>query len=236
MEYFHCTHCGFLQTEEPYWLDEAYKSPINISDTGYMLRNNQFAQKLSIILYLRYGQKGRFLDYAAGYGVFVRMMRDIGFDFYWNDKFTENLLAKGFDGKLEGKYEAITGFEVLEHFVEPRQEIENLLMYSNTLIFSTELYPNYHPKPQEWWYFGLEHGQHISFYSEKTFNYLAKELGLTYQRLGSLHFLSKTPFSPWHFKATKGIRFGLDRMLTRKMKSKTWEDFEKVVNELKQIK
>ncbi len=34
--YLHCPHCGFLQTEEPYWLEEACKEPINISDTGYL--------------------------------------------------------------------------------------------------------------------------------------------------------------------------------------------------------
>lgn len=29
VSYFHCENCGFLQTEEPHWLSEAYKSPIN---------------------------------------------------------------------------------------------------------------------------------------------------------------------------------------------------------------
>ena len=30
---------GYVQTEDPTWLDEAYASPINPSDTGIMDRN-----------------------------------------------------------------------------------------------------------------------------------------------------------------------------------------------------
>ena len=36
IKYYHCSWCGFLQTEEPYWLDEAYSESINVS---YMQRN-----------------------------------------------------------------------------------------------------------------------------------------------------------------------------------------------------
>lgn len=25
INYYHCENCGFLQTEEPFWLEEAYK-------------------------------------------------------------------------------------------------------------------------------------------------------------------------------------------------------------------
>lgn len=39
IEYFYCDNCNFLQTEEPYWLDEAYANSINQSDVGYMNRN-----------------------------------------------------------------------------------------------------------------------------------------------------------------------------------------------------
>ena len=40
VEYFECSECGYVQTEEPTWLDEAYSSPINLSDTGIMARNS----------------------------------------------------------------------------------------------------------------------------------------------------------------------------------------------------
>jgi transcription initiation factor TFIIIB Brf1 subunit/transcription initiation factor TFIIB len=32
--YFKCTNCGFVQTEEPYWLEEAYSQPIAETDSG----------------------------------------------------------------------------------------------------------------------------------------------------------------------------------------------------------
>ena len=102
INYFYCEHCGFLQTEEPYWLEEAYNESINVSDTGYMQRNINLSQKLTILLALFFDKNGKFLDYAGGYGVFVRMMRDIGFDFYWDDKYTTNLFARGFEHKNGG--------------------------------------------------------------------------------------------------------------------------------------
>ena len=40
VKYFLCGNCGFVFTEEPYWLNEAYKSAINISDTGIVTRKN----------------------------------------------------------------------------------------------------------------------------------------------------------------------------------------------------
>ncbi len=39
VSYFRCEHCGFLQTESPYWLPEAYQEPITRQDTGYVHRN-----------------------------------------------------------------------------------------------------------------------------------------------------------------------------------------------------
>jgi hypothetical protein len=34
VRYFFCGSCGLLQTEEPFWLDEAYSSAIADADTG----------------------------------------------------------------------------------------------------------------------------------------------------------------------------------------------------------
>jgi hypothetical protein len=75
-----------LQTEDPYWLDEAYKDPITLTDTGYMQRNINLSKMVATILLLFFDFRRKFLDYVGGYGVFVRLMRDIGFDFYWYDK------------------------------------------------------------------------------------------------------------------------------------------------------
>jgi len=122
---------------------------------------------VTILLALFFNKNGKFLDFAGGYGVFVRLMRDIGFDFVLYDKYTQNLFAKGFEYNPSHKIEAITTFESFEHFAKPMDEIESMLKISKNIIFSTELLPDPIPKPEDWWYYGLEHGQHISFYSKK---------------------------------------------------------------------
>ena len=41
-QYYHCNNCGYVQTGEPFWLEEAYNMPINKSDTGMIMRNYWF--------------------------------------------------------------------------------------------------------------------------------------------------------------------------------------------------
>ncbi|MDY0221991.1 MAG: class I SAM-dependent methyltransferase [Desulfobacterium sp.] len=222
--YYYCSYCGFLQTEEPYWLDEAYSESINLSDTGYMQRNLNLSAKLSILLVLFFNKEAKFLDYAGGYGVFVRLMRDIGFDFYWDDKFTINLFSKGFEYQNKERYEALTTFESFEHFVYPLEEIEKLLGISKNIIFSTELLSTPIPKPGEWWYYGIEHGQHVSFYSENTFHFIANKYGLKYCNLGALQLLTHKSLPPYAKNILKFSKLGLHKLLQKKIKSKTWED------------
>lgn len=228
IKYYYCDNCGFLQTDEPYWLDEAYKNPVNISDTGYLLRNIELSKKITILISLFFDKDGKYLDYAGGYGVFVRLMRDIGFDFYWYDKYTSNLFAQNFEHQNGWKYEASTTFESFEHFVNPIQEIENLLTLSKNIIFTTELLPNPIPKPDEWWYYGLDHGQHISFYSIKTFRFISEKYNLHYNRVGNLHLLTEKKISNLWLKILKFRRVGLHKLLQKQLKSKTWEDYLKV--------
>lgn len=227
IKYYHCQHCGFLQTEEPFWIEEAYSESINISDTGYIQRNLNLSKKLTILLSILFKQDAKFLDYAGGYGVFVRLMRDIGFDFYWDDKFTQNLFARGFEYQA-GKVDAITTFESFEHFVNPLEEIEKMLCISKTIIFSTELLPNPIPNPKDWWYYGLDHGQHISFYSEKTLKFIAYKYSLNYQNLGTVHILTDKKLPKYTKYLLKLTKFGLDKLLEKRMKSKTWEDYLKM--------
>ena len=142
-QYFQCLNCGYVQTEEPYWMEEAYKASINDSDTGMMMRSFWHRNIAATLIYFLFNQKGQFLDYGGGYGVFVRLMRDVGYDFYWQDKHTENLFAKGFEFPVSEKLtiELLTCFEAFEHFVEPVTELENLLSISQNILLSTEFIP-----------------------------------------------------------------------------------------------
>ncbi len=104
----------------------------------------------------------------------MRLMRDVGFDFFWQDKHTENLFARGFEIPKSEKFtiELLTCFEAFEHFAEPVTELENLLSISRNILLSTEFIPEPTPSPDEWWYYGTEHGQHIGFFQKKHLSFL----------------------------------------------------------------
>jgi hypothetical protein len=192
IQYFKCPGCGFIQTEEPYWLEEAYSEVINRSDIGLLARNLDLSKITKAVLFSLFDKKKKFLDYGAGYGVFVRLMRDLGFDFYWTDKYSENIFAKDFEAGDTDKFESITAFEVFEHLVQPAEELANMLKYSDSILFSTFLVPANNPKPGEWWYYATDHGQHISLYTRKSLEVLAGKFDLNFYTNGkNYHMFSK---------------------------------------------
>jgi len=224
VKYFHCQNCGFLQTEDPYWLEEA----INISDTGIMSRNLSLSQLSTLILFFFFNKNAKFLDFAGGYGIFVRLMRDIGFDFYWYDKFSNNLLARGFEYENEGGIELITSFEAFEHFDKPIEEIESMLKTSKNILFSTELYGDTPPNPDKWGYYGLNHGQHISFYNLRTLQDIAQKYNLNlYSNGKTLHLFTEKKLNNLLFNfVLKMNRLGTFYVVKRFLKSKTMSDWE----------
>lgn len=228
VKYFKCDFCGFISTEEPYWLDEAYNSPINKEDTGIMSRNIMSSYQATNIIYYCFNKNKIFLDYAGGYGIFVRLMRDIGFDFKWKDNFATDLLSRGFEYSQKDKeIEMVTAFEVFEHFVDPISEIENILKISKNILFSTTLLPNDIPDKEEWWYYAFNHGQHVSFYARKTIEFIAHKYSLNYYTNGkSLHLLTIKKINPILFRLfTSKKTFLFFYILARlNLKSKIWSD------------
>lgn len=199
IQYYECPSCDFIQVESPYWLEESYASPINLSDTGIIYRNLNYQKIVAVLLYFLFGSKNKFVDYAGGYGIFTRIMRDIGFDYYWDDPYTKNLVARGFEHTAEnGKVEAITSFETFEHLVEPVPETEKMMKFSDTIIFSTQIAPTPAPKSEDWWYYGLEHGQHTALYRKKSLETLGTGLGLKLYTNGTdLHVFTKSDLVPF---------------------------------------
>jgi len=234
-QFFKCYQCGYVQTEFPFWLEEAYSSPINDVDTGLMMRSYWQRNVTSTLIYTLFNKQGKFLDYGGGYGVFVRLMRDIGFDFFWQDKHTENLFAKGFEyGESDhNPVELLTCFEAFEHFVEPAIELEKLLNISQNILLSTEFIPDPVPSPAEWWYYGLEHGQHIGFFQQKTFEYLANKHSLYFYTNGqNIHLFTKRRLLKPSFKwLTKASKF-MNPLIQKRMESLTWHDFETLKAEI----
>jgi len=84
------------------------------------------------------------------------------------------------------------------------------------------------PKTSEWWYYGTEHGQHISFYSEKTLRYIAQKYKLNYYNLFGLHLITEKKIPNYAKYLLKLTKFGFDDFLRRKLKSNMWEDYLKM--------
>ena len=199
VSYYKCDKCHFIQTEEPYWLDEAYSlGAISVLDVGIMSRNLLLISKTEKILFKLFPDFTNFsaVDYGGGHGIFVRMMRDKGFNFYRQDLHADNLYARYFDIKnlpANHKFNILTAFEVFEHLPNPMEEIRKMFNYSDMILFSTELQPSKDISGlKDWWYFVPETGQHLSFYTEDAFQEIAKKMDAYYYTDSiNLHIISK---------------------------------------------
>lgn len=223
--YFECLNCSYLQTETPYWLKEAYKSSINASDTGILDRNLKNLDLVLTTLALIGERDPKVVDYAGGFGILVRLLRDKGVDAFWADPYSQNLLARGFEFKGGIKASLVTAFEAFEHFVHPTKEMENLLQISPNILLTTTLAPTPAPKPTDWWYYGLDHGQHIGFYRVATLRYLADKFGMNLLTDGvSIHLLSKKRFPGLQWHTLRWLYRMFPSVFSMRFKSKTWSD------------
>lgn len=66
VKYYRCPECGFIQTETPYWLDEAYSSAIADADIGLLGRNFSMARRVSALLKTTFHTLSNFLDWGGG--------------------------------------------------------------------------------------------------------------------------------------------------------------------------
>ncbi len=233
VSYFRCENCGFVQTEAPYWFNEAYSDAINRSDVGLVSRNIMFSKITKALIVAFFNPNSRFIDYGGGYGLFVRMMSDYGFDFYWFDEYCSNLFAQGLEHHPAEKiqYELLTAFEVFEHLKDPVNEISKMLLYSRNILFTTELLPSNPPLPHEWRYYGLEHGQHISFFTERSLSAVARTFGLNFYTNGrSLHLLTDRTISQPMFNIISRHKIASFLHLFLRKKSLTGRDYEKAVS------
>lgn len=202
IQYFRCKTCGYICTEAPYWLEEAYADAMNDSDVGLVSRNLTMAQVTRAVILAFFNRKARFVDYGAGYGLLVRLMRDKGLDFSWSDRYAANLFAKVAVADTTGQtcYELLTAFEVFEHLVDPTAELTEMLRLSTNILFTTMLLPPSHPKPGAWWYYGLDHGQHVSLYTRRALERIADRFGLNVYSDGRFtHLLTRRRIPPRAF-------------------------------------
>lgn len=228
--YYKCDNCDFVQTDEPFWLNEAYSSVITDQDIGLLARNVTLAPLVAKLISVFLNPTEKFLDFGGGYGVFVRLMRDKGYNFKRFDLYCENIFAKGFDSNEDDKFELLTAIEVFEHLVNPIQEIENMLRMSKNIFFTTELQPKNFKNENDWWYVMPETGQHISLYSLNTLNYIADKFNLNLYSDGfSFHLLTNKVINPFLFKMVVN-RYSriIINLIYRGRKSLLWSDYLKI--------
>lgn len=174
--YWRCPQCDLIQTDAPHWLEEAYASAMSRFDTGAIRRNLLCASMTRCVAFASGLPAGApCLDFGGGHGVFVRHMRDLGFDFRLCDAHAGNLFARGFEASPQAPCGLLTAFEVLEHFVDVRAEIEGLFRAGRErLLVSTQLHRRQTPP---WWYFMPESGQHVAFYGRPTMRWIGERFG-----------------------------------------------------------
>lgn len=121
-----------------------------------------------------HGEPKRVLDFGCGPGpVLVELLSRRGHDAIGYDPFFAP------DADLSRPFDIVFCTETAEHFRSPRDsfdQLTELVKPGGTLAMMTSL----HPGPErvgEWWY--LRDETHVSFYSLRTFEWIAGHWGFT---------------------------------------------------------
>jgi len=175
VSYYLCSQCGSLETEEPYWLDVAYDVTGVGDDVGAAQRTIDVVLKTSALLdRVRMPATANCIDFGGGLGLFTRMMRDRGFNFFSYDQYAQPFFSDRYSLRsLAGTAPAVvTAFEVLEHFSSPADDLPQLFESRPALVIATtELFMGQGP---DWPYFAEGTGQHVFFYSRPALNRIAR--------------------------------------------------------------
>jgi methyltransferase family protein len=235
VSYWKCLSCDFWGTQEPTWLDEAYDKAIAVTDTGLVARNQNLALRTPLLLRkMMKAHEGICVDWAGGYGLFVRLMRDKGFDFHWQDDYAENILAAPHVFREgQGPVSVVTAFEVFEHVPDPIAFVERIIRETAcaTIIFTTQLHDrSYDPT---WWYLAPEAGQHISFFTERTLKKIGEKVNMNLYTRSGVHMLTSETISPWQYACYVKLLPRIAPYLRQPRESLTWSDHEHAVAELR---
>ncbi len=237
--YYRCSRCGFIQTEAPYWLDQAYSTAIASQDVGILMRNLVNAEVASALWKLLLPGAKRGVDFGGGHGIFVRLMRDRGYDFYWSDRFASNDYARGFelsaaDLPLDGSggsgasYDLATAFEVLEHLPDPMPELKKIFALGENVLVTTALLPEPAPPVRDWWYYMPASGQHVSFFTRASLERIAALYGRRLLSNGQHHFFAKGRKRPLLFRLATTYRTAWVTNRLRRRPSLIPDDFRRL--------
>ncbi len=194
VSYYKCENCGSLQTEEPFWLNEAYTDPVSHFDSDYLDRGIRVAELvLAMWRILGLPVNVPILDFGAGIGISTQRLRDYGLNSFALDKHTKNIFNPRLEWLGENHPRIIIAAEVFEHLPNPRNDLLDIFSLSaDFIIATTYLYNN---QKEDWAYIGLDHGQHVFFYTAKAMQIVAGRFGYKILLLGNVMLFYRRPIS-----------------------------------------
>ena len=171
VQFFQCSHCRAMQTEQPYWLAEAYVPQNERFDTGQVTRSLINAAFVAALLKAADIGRARVVDYGCGSGLCVRSLRDAGIDAWGYDRYAEPRLALAYRTDDYRGFDVLNLCEVMEHFDQPRQALDDIFS-GDPLLVVVQTGIMDRPDP-EWGYLAPDHGQHIFFLAPTTVNWIS---------------------------------------------------------------
>ena len=208
--YERCDGCGSLQVRNPDWMGDAYRGAFTGEDTGAVQRTI-YNQMVISWLYklLRLRRSASLLDFGGGEGLLVRLLRDIGINATFHDRYGSGAFASSFRHDGEPSV-VVTSFEVWEHFLDPSESIDEIFRLAPRHVFiSTLLYRGEGP---DWWYLAPGHGQHVFFYTRAAMDLVAQRFGYhSYVFKGTYILFTREALVWWR-------RFSLNLVLTHKLR------------------
>lgn len=189
--YFKCVSCGFFFTpmfdnvQSSFWTANVYnKDYYEFIDAEYKFaRPYESSIVVRSILNLLGVGYAKGLDYGGGNGKFSQLMNKNGHDFISYDPYDFNKKKP-----IEGKYNVICVFEVLEHVTDPLETFSDIVSFANPqsiIISTTQIQPDncYIPARVHQEYIAPRNG-HVSIHTKKSLGLISAKHGLNFAQIG----------------------------------------------------
>lgn len=207
-----------------------YKNYEDVVDNQYLRYTISIRDSASIILPLikKIIPTGKILDVGCATGEFLSKAREFGYSVEglelskWSSEIARKkgikvyrILLKSLASKYSNRYDVITLFGVIEHFENPKKEMEyikKLLKPGGIIVVWTGDVNSISSRilKRNWWYW---QGQHIQYFSSESLNVLAKKCGIR-------HLFTKTyPFVARYGLVENSLsRYSVGALITKLLK------------------